>query len=450
MLQERLREEWRTRERAGPVYPAMTFAPDGLVLGAGTVLLRAEGPGQLQNLRGQEARFLALLAAAYGRAVAPAVLGNIGRAVESRREGDQCLAHIHLAHSGLHEPSELRTAACRLFIAECAMKAGMSPRDIFKALKIGGSYVDAIEKAYNPDESRVPAGGGRESGEWTSDGNGSSVSFGGSLAMPAAAPLDDLFPAAVDSLAEFAARLLARLGGPATAAFGLLFIPSSNNLNVTSAVPGVPGLSYSWNRDETLLHLSYVDADGETNKFTAQLEDDVFRGQNGNVVARILPGGAVVVDTAAVFPDSANDNEPRLCPMPGLDKPGERGRDYEDYVKSIVNPVDTTPRYWGFQLIDPTSGDLVYYDDCRHQTGMMVEAKGPVYAKLLAYGWGRDSIAGEWLSQSASQLAAAGTRTVRWYFAEPEAAAFAEERFRTSDAGRERIEIKVLPWSESP
>ena len=450
MLDEQLCDKWHACKRAVPIYPVMTFAPNGLVLGAGTILLQAEGPRQLQSLRGQEARVLALLAAAYGKAVAPAVLGNIERAVKSWRDGDQCLAHIHLAHSGLHAPSELRTAACRLFIAECAMEAGMSPRDIFQVLKIGGSYVDTVEKAYNPTEPRVAAGSGRASGEWTSDDGASSISPGEALAAPAAAPLGDLFPAAVDSLGEFAAGLLARFGGPAAAAFGLLFIPSSNNLNVTGEVPGVPGLSYSWNRDETLLHLSYVDADEETTNFTAQLEDDVFRDQNGNVVARILPGGNIVVDQAAVFPDSANDNEPKLCPMPGLDKPGERGRDYEDYVKSIVNPVDATPRYWGFQLIDPTSGDLVYYDDCQHETGMMVEAKGPIYAKLLAYGWGRDSIAGEWLSQSASQLAASGMRTVRWYFAEPAAAAFAESIFGQAKDGRERIEIKVLPWSGSP
>ncbi len=450
MLYEQLRDKWHARTRAVPIYPVMTFAPDGLVLGAGTILLQAEGPRRLQSLRGREARVLALLAAAYGKAVAPAVLGNIERAVKSWRDGDQCLAHIHLAHSGLHAPSELRTAACRLFIAECAMEDRMSPHDILQVLKIGGLYVDTIEKAYNLTEPRVPAGSGRASGEWTSDDSTSSISPGGAVAAPAAAPLGDLFPAAVDSLGEFAAGLLARFGGPAAAVFGLLFIPSSNDLNVKGEVTGVPGLSYSWNRDQSLLHLSYVAADGETTNFTAQLEDDVFRDQNGNVVARILPTGNIVVDKTAVFPDSANDDEPKLCPMPGLDKPGERGRDYEDYVKSIVNPIDTTPRYWGFQLIDPTSGDLVYYDDCQHETGMMVEAKGPVYAKLLAYGWGRDSIAGEWRSQSASQLAAAGTRTVRWYFAEPEAAAFAEELFRTSDAGRERIEIRALPWSENP
>ena len=223
------------------------------------MLLRAEGPRRLQSLRGQEARVLALLTAAHGKAVAPAVLGNIQRAVKSWRNGDQCLAYIHLAHSGLHAPSELRTAACRLFIAECAMEAGMSPRDVFKVLKIGGSYVDAIEKAYNLDQPRVPAGSGRPSGEWTSDDGASSISQGGAVAAPAAAPLGDLFPAAIDSLGEFCNRSADPLRRSGGAAFGLLFIPSPNNLNVQGEVPGVPGPSYSRNRDETPLHLSYVD-----------------------------------------------------------------------------------------------------------------------------------------------------------------------------------------------
>ncbi len=446
MLNEQLREQWRARKRTMPIYPLMTFAPDGLVLGAGTVLLQVMGPRRLQSLRGQETRVLALLAAAYGKAVAPAVLGNIERAVKSWRDGDECLAHIHLAHSGLHAPGDLRIAAFRLVIADWAMKAGLSPRAIFQALRIGSPYVDAVEKAYNPDEPRVPAGSGRASGEWTSDGSASPISPGEALAAPAAAPLGDLFPAAADSLGEFAAGLLARFGGPAAAVFGLLFIPSSNDLNVKGEVPGVPGLSYSWDRDESLLHLSYVDADGETTDFTAQLEDDVFRDQNGNVVARILPGSNIVVDKAAVFPDSANDNEPRLCPMPGLDKPGELGRDYEDYVKSIVNPVDTTPRYWGFQLLNPASGAFVYYDDCEHTTGTMVDAKGPGYANLLTYDKVNASVAEKLLDESARQLAALGARQLRWYFAEPEAAESVRKLFREKDKGRESIEIIDLRW----
>ncbi len=158
MPHEHLRDEWSARERPATINPTMFFAPEGLVLGAGTILLHADGPRRLQSLRGQEARVLALLAAAYGRAVAPAVLGSIGRAVKAWLGGDGCLAHIHLAHSGLRPPEDLRSAACRLFIAESVMRAGMSPRAVLQAFKISSSYVDAVEKAYSPDAGRIPSG----------------------------------------------------------------------------------------------------------------------------------------------------------------------------------------------------------------------------------------------------------------------------------------------------
>lgn len=158
MPYEQLRDEWSVRERTATINPTMFFASEGLVLGAGTILLQADGPDRLQSLHGHEATVLALLAAAYGRAVAPAVLGNIERALKAWLEDDRCLAHIHLAHSGLRPPEDLRTAACRLFIAESAMRAGMSPRAVLQALKISGSYGDAVEKAYSPDAGRIPSG----------------------------------------------------------------------------------------------------------------------------------------------------------------------------------------------------------------------------------------------------------------------------------------------------
>jgi len=115
-------------------------------------------------------------------------------------------------------------------------------------------------------------------------------------------------------------------------------------------------------------------------------------------------------------------------------------------VKSVVNPVDTTPRYWGFQLLNPETGKFVYYDDCQHTTGMMVDAKGPGYARLLTFDAGRRSVRDEFLYESSRQLAALGNRQLRWYFAEPAAAAFARQLFATSDGGRDRIEIVDLPW----
>jgi hypothetical protein len=78
-----------------PISPAPHFAPDGLILGAGTILLPAEGHRRLANLQGYEARLLALLSATYGKAISPSVLGNIERAAKSWRGGDDCLAAIH-------------------------------------------------------------------------------------------------------------------------------------------------------------------------------------------------------------------------------------------------------------------------------------------------------------------------------------------------------------------
>jgi hypothetical protein len=118
-------------------------------------------------------------------------------------------------------------------------------------------------------------------------------------------------------------------------------------------------------------------------------------------------------------------------------------------VKSVVNPPPDipTPRYFGFQLPNPFHlGGLVYYDDCQHSTGTMVEAKGPGYANLLSYEWGADAIAREWLKESGRQLDASQGRPLRWYFAEKEAAAFADELFSKAKGGRERIEIVVLSW----
>lgn len=136
MLHEQLLGKWHAREYAMPIQPTMTFTPEGLVLGAGALILRAEGPRQLQSLRGREARALALLSAFHGKPTAQAVLWNIERAAKAWREGDGCLAYIHLAHAGLSRPQDLLSAAYRLEMAQCAMKCGATPRAVLKALHL--------------------------------------------------------------------------------------------------------------------------------------------------------------------------------------------------------------------------------------------------------------------------------------------------------------------------
>lgn len=436
-MDQRLREAWHARERAFPIHSVLHLAPEGLVLGAGTVLVPTMAARRLTSLDGQEARVLALLSAAYGKAVAPAVLGNIARAADAWRRGDDCLAYIHLAHSRLSELQHAHEAARRLFLAERFLEAGGSPQGVLEALNLDAAHIEAVEKAYNPAEPRVPAGSGRISGEWT---RGLSV-------------LGDLTVEATEELGSFALRLLSASlseGVAAAAAFGLLFIPSPNNLSVEGEVGGLPGVRYTWNRDESTLHLTYDNPDGGRSTLSAQLEDDVFRDERGRIVGRVLPDGTIAIDTAAVSAELVQEDEPKLCPAPGPDRPGgsERGRDYEDYVKSVVNPDNPTPRGWGYQLPNPDqNGDFVYYDDCQHSTGLMVEAKGE-YASVLSFEPSRSKISADWLKQSAAQLAASGGRPIRWYFAEPETEAFAKELF-IAGGGRARIETQVLPWPRS-
>jgi hypothetical protein len=54
----------------------------------------------------------------------------------------------------------------------------------------------------------------------------------------------------------------------------------------------------------------------------------------------------------------------------------------------------------------------------------------------------------EWLPQAGRQVAAAGSREIEWYFAEPEAAANAEKWFGRN-AKFKKIKIFVVP-AEAP
>jgi hypothetical protein len=167
VLPQSLREAWRAHLACVPISHELTFTPDGLVLGAGTVLVETQVGRLLKSVKGQEARVLALFSAAYGRAVAPSVLGNIERATKAWREGDDCLAYMHLAHARLQSVEDFRRAAYRLFLADAAIAHGESPCAVLEALGINVNYIQAAEKLYNPEEPRVPAGSGPTSGQWT-------------------------------------------------------------------------------------------------------------------------------------------------------------------------------------------------------------------------------------------------------------------------------------------
>jgi hypothetical protein len=64
--------------------------------------------------------------------------------------------------------------AYRLFLAGTAREKGLDPSDLMNALGFPRAARD-LEK-YDPDQPRVPAGSGRESGQWTKDGSLASTS----------------------------------------------------------------------------------------------------------------------------------------------------------------------------------------------------------------------------------------------------------------------------------
>jgi hypothetical protein len=169
VLYQQPRDRLLAREPVPLSSPAMIFTPQGLMLGAGTILVPAEGTRKLASVEGREQEVLALLSAAYGRAVAPSALGNIERAAKCWSVGDDFTAHLHLAHTGLRALDDFPRAAHRLRMAKGALDHGASPRALFEVLRIDRHYIDALEKRYNPAQPRVPAGY-PDGGEWTNNG----------------------------------------------------------------------------------------------------------------------------------------------------------------------------------------------------------------------------------------------------------------------------------------
>ncbi len=154
----------------------------------------------------------------------------------------------------LPELQNPREAARCLFIVDRFIKGGTSPRAVFEALGLGSTYIDAVEKLYNPDQPRVPAGNGRASGEWTSDdaGTGETTATGdgtggdgaqgssvvGRMSPTTASFLGELDVAEVAKLGIYASRILGPVGA-AAAAFGLLFIPSPDDVHVGGDVAAI-------------------------------------------------------------------------------------------------------------------------------------------------------------------------------------------------------------------
>jgi hypothetical protein len=410
----------------------MYFSPNGLALGAGTILLSAVRPRRLADLQGEELRLLALLAATYGKAISPSVLGGIERAAKCWDEGDDIAAVTHLVHAGLPLPVDPAEEARRLFVTDAFIKSGTHPLAILQTLGLNPAYVETVAKLYNELEPRVPAGNSIFSGRWTR-----ALSFFG-----------DLTATQAEQLGLWAARLLAPIApeaAGAVAAAGLLVFPSPNRIRVKDDIKGLPGGRYSWNRDETEIHITYGDADGEQRTFTAQLKEREFLGPRGQIVGRVLPNDTVAIEASALPGRPANDNEPKLCPRPQPDKrTNDRGIEYEIFMRPIVNPFMPTPLGLGYKLMNPFDDQAVEFDDCEQKTGTMIDYKHRYWHLITNLKIQKFVIDQLW-DAALRQLQAAGDRHIRWYFAEKKTADFVSDLFDRDPGGRGNIKIIYAP-----
>jgi len=228
----------------------------------------------------------------------------------------------------------------------------MKPRALMKAL--GFESADRLIK-YDPDQPRVPAGSGRESGRWaSSEGGGSGATFkptvtisparlddtqnptsptvsvdAGALAAPASGMLGasgemigveagtieggeltaGLFTAGETSaFIEGLAALGLAIGG-AGAVLGLIFVPSPNDVTSEGEVPGDPDLHYHLDNDVGVLRLT--DQSGPTPDLVAVARQGTngvfFEIETGLPIARAL-NGSVVFDAASLADVSENSD----------------------------------------------------------------------------------------------------------------------------------------------
>ena len=471
-----LKRQWNDSARLRGVQANLCLGPSALTLGAGTVVAKRNHDGSLA-LDGEETKILTLLSVAYGQALDSSVLKTVRRASAIARDGDDCKAAMHLALAKLPRISDPVDAARRLFIAEGLIASGVAPHDIWKALEFDPAVFDTLAK-YNRDQPRVPAGSGKPSGEWTSGGTVPASAGLGALATAAtvrpaalseARSAIEATAARIPKIAQRLPRVAMRLATLAAhlnlwldVAEEVLRPSDTGGQLISGKVSGMSNAYYERYQDEPGVRV----IDRTTNRTIATLLPTGVRGQYANhesgIVAQ-MEGTGLVVRSAIGTASQAQTRkkEPDECPEPGLDLPGMigarglRSKGYENYMKRWLNPGKPTPSGVGFQLENPVTGKLVYYDDCQHETGLMAEYKGVNFARIIAWATRAQRLdvlarlANRWVKQATSQIDASEGRPVAWFFAEQGAVDFAHTVFsHAADPRLAEVALSVRPPPE--
>jgi hypothetical protein len=174
----------------------MTLTGQRLVLGAGTLLAKLDD--KALPIEADQQRIWTLLAVVYGEEISPAVLRSLRRVAKYWQGGEKSLAAIHLAQMGLPDIGE--DAGYRLSLAAELIGAGVAPREL--ARELGLSPVQFDVSKYDENQPRVPAGSGRESGQWTSSGDaaGPALIEGRSAAGPNSGKVNQVYTLPNDAI----------------------------------------------------------------------------------------------------------------------------------------------------------------------------------------------------------------------------------------------------------
>ena len=159
----------RGRQPPTPFHPALSITDDGLVCGAGAILVRmaAAGDGRPRLMVEDDAgRLVAMLSAAFNRRFgAEDVVPPVRAAAEHSARGNKAVANFRLIFARL--PRLRDTAdADRLRLAEYALDRGFAPDALMNEL---GFAAASDLRRYWEDQPRVPAGFHDQSGRWTND-----------------------------------------------------------------------------------------------------------------------------------------------------------------------------------------------------------------------------------------------------------------------------------------
>lgn len=399
----------------------------------------------------------AMLAVAFRKRLSKSVQRSVTAALDDSRRGDQGLANLRLAvvrHARIADAEDL---PLRMAEAKRLLATGLSTDELLAGFAVDGA-TDGLKK-FDPEQLRVPAGSGRESGRWAG-GQGSTpgaVATGAIAFAPSEAPLlaPSLGAETLAALATFAETV------GLAAVLGTLFVPSPNATSRSGPLPGDTENTYSYDHEDGLLRVlgpsgfvlaagrkdsSGVFYDADTRVPFARELDGALLFDSDSVNALTQADSAAAAQTE----EEEEETEPKLCPDPGPDQPGAlsasaRAKAYQAQISLMTNPQRPLPPGLAMNLLNPATGKIVHYDECDEQSGTMIEAKGPGFNRLLSFPPGYKSVTDKWLDQGDRELQAAGSRQVVWYFAEDQAALVARNLFDHHGLGKIIVRVQP-PW----